>query len=244
MSDFRKYLNVYDFKTKLPGSKKVVNFKPITTGQLKKLLVYENVTNPIIIEEALDDLISSAVIDEEFDIGELTLQDRFFLLIEIRKKTNGENYKFNYTCGNCKRQSLQTINLDKLPFKKPKEDINCIIKLNDNISIKLDYIKRGNQKLAYSHIDIENLNDSQLITEMALVTNASGIEEIITPNETEANVSIVDKLYLLENISTEMYGLIRSWFDDNNYGIIFNTEVKCVCGHKEKIDVPLDNFFF
>ena len=241
---YKNYLNVYEFSTRIPGTNEKINFRPITTGQLKKLLVYENVTDPIIIEEALDDLISSAIIDEGFDIGNLNLQDRFFLLIEIRKKTNGESYKFQYNCGSCKRQSLQNINLDRLPFKKFKKDIVYDVKLNDNISVKLNHVKRGDQKLAYSHINTENMNDSQLQTEMALITHACGIETVTTPHGAESNLSVEDKMYLLENVSTEMYEKIRNWYDESNYGTSFNTEIKCVCGHKEKVDVPLDNFFF
>ena len=96
--DFRNYLNVYEFNTTLPGSGEEVTFRPITTGQLKKLLIYENETDPMVIEGALDDLISSCIVNEDFNINDLYLQDRFFLLVEIRKKSKGENYSFQYNC--------------------------------------------------------------------------------------------------------------------------------------------------
>jgi len=240
---FKDFVNCYEFEAELPGSHEIVKFKPITTGQLKKLLIYENVTDPSIIEDALDDLISSSVVSEGFDIGKLELQDRFFLLIEIRKKTNGETYKFSHTCGVCKNQSLQNIHLDRLPFKPKNDDVERTIKLNDDISVTLDYINRGDQKLAYSHIK-KDLNEPQFQAEMALVTHACGVKEITTPNGVENNLSIEDKLYILENVSTDMYEKIRNWYDINNYGTTFKVDIICTCGHKAEINVPLDNFFF
>ena len=53
MSDFKKYLNVYQFETTLPGTGELIQFKPITTGQIKKLLVYEGSENLNIIENIL-----------------------------------------------------------------------------------------------------------------------------------------------------------------------------------------------
>ena len=66
MSDFRKYLNVHEFEAILPGSGEKVKFKPLTTAQIKKLLVYGDDESPLILEQALDDIINSAVIDEDY----------------------------------------------------------------------------------------------------------------------------------------------------------------------------------
>ena len=102
MSNFKNYVNVYEFDCKLPGSGKVVNYKPITTGQMKKLLIYENETSPVVQEKALDSLISSSVIDKDFNINDLYLEDRFFLLVEMRKNTKGKTFTFPFECSKCK----------------------------------------------------------------------------------------------------------------------------------------------
>jgi hypothetical protein len=81
MSDFKKYLNVYEFETTLPGSGEVIKYKPITTGQLKKLLIYEDDDDPSIIEEALDDLITSSVISEGFDVTDLKVHIIILILL-------------------------------------------------------------------------------------------------------------------------------------------------------------------
>ena len=123
MSNFQKYLNVYSFESVLPGTGEHLTYKPITTGQMKSMLLYEDNEDLGKIEEALDSLISSCVLTEGFDIMKLFLQDRFFLLVEIRKATKGNMYTFNLNCVDCKGQSMQTVDLTKIKIIKPKFEI-------------------------------------------------------------------------------------------------------------------------
>lgn len=243
---FKEFLNIYEFETILPGSGETIRFKPVTTGELKKLLVYENEENESIIEEALDRLISSSVENEDFDIKNLYLQDRFFLLIEIRKKTKGESYNFTHNCKKCKSQTLQKINLNDLKVKKFEKEISKNVFVTENISVNLKHITRKDQIEAFLYIgDDKIMSKLQKSTEAALYTYASGIEAIITPNGKEENINIPDKKYLLENISTGSYDKIKEWYEENNFGIDFKYKIKCIhCGNEETIEIPLDNFFF
>lgn len=244
MSDFKQYLNVYEFKTILPGSGQKIQFKPITTGELKRLLVYENESDERVIEEALDQLISSSVQNEDFNIKDLYLQDRFFLLVEIRKKTKGAFYKFTYECGSCRAQTLHNLNLDELVINKFPDDVSNSILLTDNISVKVKHITRQEQIDAYKEFNGDGMSSLQISIEMALLTHAAGIYNVTTPNGIE-DIGIGDKKFLLENISTGSYELIKDWYVDNNFGMDFTFEINCNgCGKKEKHDIPLHNFFF
>jgi hypothetical protein len=243
--DFKNYLNAYEFETTLPGNDEVVKFRPITTGQLKKLLVYENENNPMVIERALDELISSSIISDGFNINNLYLQDRFFLLVELRRMSKGSKYQFEYKCPKCTTQSVQSIDLSELPVKKLDKDINNVIKISDNLSVKISHVTRGKQKEAYAQIKDTTLSDTQRITEMALYTHAAAIESIIVPDGEINDASLNDRKYLIENISSESYGEIRKWFDENDFGIEFSYTIRCKgCDKTEKIDIPVENFFF
>lgn len=243
---FKQYLNVYEFQTVLPGSGEIIKFKPITTGNLKKLLVYENEDNDIVIENALDELISSSVQNEDFDIKNLFLQDRFFLLLELRKKTKGNMYKFTYTCDKCRSQTVQNIDLDKLPTKGTYSESEDNIQLATDISVKLRHVTRKDQVEAFSHVkEDKKMSPLQRATEMALFTHAAGIKSITTPDGTEEDVSIVDRKYLLENISTGSYDGIKEWYDNNDFGVDFTFKIVCGnCDNDHKFDIPLHNFFF
>jgi hypothetical protein len=85
--NFQKHLDVYEKIVDLPSSGEKIKIKPITTNQMKKLLVYENESDPIFGEKILDEILNFSVVNK--DVKELVLQDRYFLFIEIRKLTKG-----------------------------------------------------------------------------------------------------------------------------------------------------------
>lgn len=121
-SNFRNYLNTYVFETDLPGNGMAVSFKPVTTGQIKRLLLYETTNDPLSMEAALDSVIEECVIrPENFKVSSLYIQDRFFLLVEIRKATRGATYMFQTECASCGSQTQQAINLSELPVTKLKK---------------------------------------------------------------------------------------------------------------------------
>jgi Zn finger protein HypA/HybF involved in hydrogenase expression len=151
--DFKQYLNVFEFETTLPGSNKIIKFKPMTTGQLKKLLSYEKTQNIEIIENIIDNLISECVVSKDFDINDLYIQDRFYLLIKLREKTKGGSYELTWTCPKCKSQSLNIIDISKLKINKKQNNSENIIKINDNLSIKVDIIIRGQEKDVIKYVE-------------------------------------------------------------------------------------------
>ena len=261
MSDFKKYLNVYEFDATTPGTGEVIRFKPLTTGQMKKVLVYENEEDPMVIEHALDELIGSSVLNEGFDIREMYLQDRFFLLVEIRKKTKGNLYQFEFSCPECGSQSLQSVDLSNLHCKSPPSDINNIVKLDENISLELDFVTRADQLVAYSYV-IDKFGDTlsplQLATETSLVANAIVVRKVITPEGADAEVSLEDKQFLLESIPRGQYDEVTGWFEKYDFGLNFTFKLSCrhmktpkfgtshgkLCGYSKEMDIPMNQFFF
>jgi len=244
VSNFRNYINVYEFECTLPGSKEVVKFKPITTGQLKKLLIYEKEVSPIIQEKALDELISSSVISDNFDIKNLYLEDRFFLLIEIRKNTKGEIFEFNYKCPKCNTVTIIKMDLNTLNVTPMPDKIDSIVKLNNDITLELVHIKRGSQINNEKHVNKRNATINQQIVDMQILTYASSITKITTPDG-EENPSIIDKKYLLENIPTPLFDKVKHWHESNTFGIDFTFKSQCInCKDNIDMDIPLENFFF
>jgi len=244
--DISKYVNSYEFDFTLPGNNEVIRFKPITTGQLKKLLPYENEKNPGVIELLLDDLISKCVVSEGFDIRNLYLEDRFALLIEIRKKSKGEEYAFIYSCPSCNTQTHVTINLNELKCKKRNPNTEPFI-LNDKISFKIDHLKRGEQIQAYEIINKRKIeNDNLRMAEIATVSYAMCMKTFTTP-EGDTEVPIEDKINILDGVMNgKQYDDFVKWFAVNEFGIDFTFKFECnneKCGNKETLSIPLSNFF-
>jgi len=240
--DLSKYLNVYRFSTVLPGNGQKVNFKPISTFQLKELVSFDG--DP---DEALDNLINSCVIDENFDVRDLSLQDRFFLLVELRKRSKGEDYNINYNCVACKGQVIDTLSLNKLKTKK-LENLNYVVKLDDNISVKLKLITRNinlesvrlsNQLVETGKHKQQDRNIDEIILGYLLC-----ITSIITPDGIIDNPEINQVLEIFEQGPASFYDDVVKWFNALDFGVNFNIEIKCPhCKNKDKIEVPLENFF-
>ena len=245
--NYEKYLSTYEAVTILPGSKQEIRFRPLTTNDMKKLLVYENQKDPVVGENILDQIINDVVLTEGFDVNKLYLQDRYFLFIELRKVTKGKVYNFPFTCKDkeCKSQSLQTINLDNLKIKNLNEDeIEKELKiLNGNLTLEMGFITRGEQKEAFSHID-KNLSVSQKQVEMVIADIASSIKSITTP-EGKEELPIQKRMDFIGKLPRNEYDKLSEWYQENDFGIDLNIEIKCPhCSvESEKIVMPLDNFF-
>jgi hypothetical protein len=242
---FRSILNVYSFTCELPGTGEEVEFKPLTTGQLKRLLTYENEKNPAIQENAIDEIINSAIITKGMSSQKMFLEDRFFFLIQVRKKSKGEVIEFTNDCEECKSQSLIRMSLDDLPIIKRKEEEVYDLDLNDGIKIKLKHITRGEQRQINPRA-FKGLSETQMHAEMQLYTNALGIESVTTPDfGEETELTIEDRKFLIENIPTNEYQKILDWYEQNFFGIKFETQFSCIhCRHTEKINIPMEQAFF
>lgn len=242
---FRDSLNVYNFTCELPGTGEKIDFKPLTTGQLKRLLTYENETNPVFQERAIDDLIGMSIVTEGYNPDTMFLEDRFYFLIQIRKKSKGEVLEFTNKCKECDSQSLIRLSLDELPVILRNTKENTEVELSNNIKIKLKHVTRSDQKQINSNV-FKGLNETQSSAEMQIQTTALGIDSVTTPEYgEETELDLEDKKYLVENIPTSEFEKLRNWYDVNFFGIEFKTELKCVhCSHRAKIEIPMDSAFF
>jgi hypothetical protein len=280
--NFKRYLNMYEWETTLPGSGKKIKYKPITTGQIKRLLLYNEVYDENVVENALDELISECVVTEGFNVKDLYLQDRFFLMVEIRCVTKGYKYMFPSKCSKCNSQTQQTIDLSKLPVKPLIKDENIVeqvvkpmtdkkgrlivvddkksenkvkqveekkpwnyIKINDNLAITMKILTRSMQEKIYELLKDKKLNEIETQIESGMYGYAIVIENIITPDGAESDLTFEDKLYFIENLTPNEKDKIDEWLEKNTFGLDFKFKVKCVhCGDEAEKVIPLNDFFY
>lgn len=243
--DLKKFLNVYKFSTVLPVSGKKVNFKPITTFQMKELISASGDDA----EDAVDKLINECVVDEGFDIKQLALQDRFFLLLELRKKSKGSKYEVTFTCGNCNSQVLTIIDLEKLKVTKlPKEFDNKVV-LDANLTVEVDFINRNIQKTANNVVkellSVNEIKEDDIYFNEIVFSYILSVKNIITPDGTIENPTLEEKLLLFKEGPQSFYDEIVKWFDKLDVGVDFTTTMKCIhCGKEIVENITLQNFFY
>lgn len=243
MGKYSRYLNIYEKDIPLPSSKEIVKIKPLTTNQIKKLLVHENETDLIGGERILDDVLSLSVISEDKEfLKNLFLQDRYYLFVEIRNLTKGSTHTYNFTCPSCNSQSIQTVDLKSLEIKDMKPIEGPIEIVNGSLKLHMRYVTRGMQEEAYSTIN-SKLSNSEKQIEMALANMAQAIEFIETSNGKD-EPSIKDKMDLLGDLPSHEYERLKEWFMDHDFGINLNVLTKCpYCNFEETHSLPLNNFF-
>lgn len=241
---FKNYLNRYEYECTLPGAGQTVKYKPLTTNQMKQLLEYEDENDLAKLSEAMDKLIESAVISEDFDINEIYLRDRFFLLIQIRKKTKGEIYEFQLTCQKCKSQDYGTVDLDKLEVKEMDVESGTV-QVADDVEVEIGHIKRKDEKEAVNNFsNTDTKSDRE--REMEYWTNllAASIRSITTPDGTDTDLSFDDKIFIINNTTQATLEKIGKWFTDNWFGLNFEIEKECSsCGNKYKESIPMNQLF-
>ena len=240
-----QYLNQYKNTFKIPSNNKSIDIRPITTGQMKNLLMYEDNNDPFIVDGILDDIINGCVITEGFNIDNLTIQDRFSLLIEIRKISKGEVYQFQWKCPECKTINNGSINLDELEIIPFKSDVETKIEILPGFSVFLDYVRRKYQKQALSIVNnIDNLSSKQKLIEIATYTYALAMKGFETPDGQNTEPTLDMKVELLNSLDNKLYSKIVKWYSDNNYGIVFKHNFSCInCKHKQLLDIPISSFF-
>lgn len=250
-----KELFSYEFDCEMPGSGERIKFKPISTGQLKKLLVYENETRKSIIDDVIDSLISDCVVSENFNINDLYLLDRFYLMLQIRMKSKGEEYEIVYKCPECGMEVYRTVDLtelDVVPYDK--NNTEHFIKCNDKVEIYVDFLTRGEEKelsqdlqkeLGEIKVDKDGEFDNRFLGSYALKYIEYSIKKIkINSTGDIVDLSKEEKEEVIDSLTEENIVAIRNWYDDNKFGVDFTINLECPHGHENKIELPTDRIFF
>lgn len=244
--DISKFQEIYEFDTKLPGCGLSVRFKPLKTGQIKKLLAFENEKDPMIISELLNRTLKDIIINnDKIDIHEIFLKDRAFLLWEMRNKTKGGRWETQYKCEKCGSQNLLVVNLEEFPVKElDLSNVDYIIEVLPGVKIEMRFLKVIDELESLHFID-EKMTDTQKQAELFIVLQSAGINKIIKDNEVFDNLNLVDKKYFVEEMPTVVYEKISKWYVDNDYGVDTKVKHKCMsCNNELEFEVTPDNFFF
>ena len=132
-------IDVPIFKVKLPITKKTLSCRPFLVREEKILLMAkESGDNSDDSVDAIRQVVTNCILDDDIDIDTLPLIDLEFVLLKIRARSMGEVVTSNYRHGDCKKPTEINIDLNTVEVLiNPKNKTK--IKINNTIGIIMKY---------------------------------------------------------------------------------------------------------
>jgi len=206
----------------LPISKEKLEIQPFVIKNEKSLLTSIDPEDKKGAVKLFKSLIDECVISEVFEVNTLNIVDFYYLILNIRMKSNGEMIDGQLQCEHCFKQTEFEINLENSILIKNPENLSCTIKMNDQLSLKL------------VPANIKSLFDEEEIVVQDLV--AGSVDTVVidgkiykdfTPDELIENIFCIFTKMDYEKISKEMESLARLYIsfdydcvncgENNNY---------------------------
>lgn len=183
-------------------SEGICHVRPMSANEEKLIGKINNINNYSI----LNTIITNCVKEKNWDVDELTLDDRFALLCFIRNITYGPKYNIITECPLCEAQELKIeINLDDFDItfleEEPKEPFDIILPTT-KIRLELDMIRSKHIKQtnfqSYSEQRKKGKTEDPRIYRKALCTAKMYLpndEQDILVRESEGDFPLILKVY-------------------------------------------------
>ena len=132
-------INTPTYELVLPSTGKKIKYRPFLVREEKILIIAMESEDMKQITTAIVEILNACILTRGVKVEKLATFDLEYLFLNIRGKSVGENVEVNITCPDDEKTTVQTlVEIDSIKIKKNKNHKE-IIKLDDNISIKLKY---------------------------------------------------------------------------------------------------------
>ena len=127
------------YELTLPSSGKKIKYRPFLVREEKVLIMALESEDTKQITNSVIDILNSCILSKGIKLETLATFDIEYLFLNIRSKSVGETIDVNIVCpDDNKTQVAVTVDVDSIKIKKDRKHKN-VIKLDDNISLKLKY---------------------------------------------------------------------------------------------------------
>jgi len=132
-------INTPTYELELPSTGKKIRYRPFLVREEKILIMALESENMKQITDAIVQILSDCILTKSVKVSDLSTFDIEYLFLNVRAKSVGETVEVNITCPDDGETTVQMeIDIDSIKVQKNKDHTN-IIKLDDNLSMKLKY---------------------------------------------------------------------------------------------------------
>lgn len=223
----------------IPSTKEEVKYRPFLVKEEKALLIAQQSEDETVMLNTLKAIIKDCV-KSQIDVDKLAIFDTEYIFAQIRAKSVGELVDLIFRCDTCTDEKAKikiTFDLTNLKVEFPENHTNQI-ELFDGVGIKMKYPDLNLlNKAKHTKSDDVNQVFDVVIDCIDFIYTA---EEVFHAKEQTRN----ELLQFIENLTTEQFGKIQSFFETMPK-LKQNVDYKCpVCGKEHHKHLEGINSFF
>ena len=202
-------INTPTYELVLPSSNRKVKYRPFLVREEKLLIIALESEDLKQITTAVIDVLNSCILTKGTKVEKMATFDIEYLFLNVRAKSVGEQVEVNVICPDDGETTVQMpIDIDAIKVQKNKEHTD-IVKLDDDISLKLKYPSLT--EFISSNFDADATNDVD--TTMHMITSC--IDIIYNAEESwKASESTPKELQdFVEQLNTKQFKDIENFFN-------------------------------
>ena len=202
-------VNTPTYELVLPSTGKKVKYRPFLVREEKILIMALETEDIKQITQAVVDILTECILTKGIKFENLSTFDIEYLFLNIRAKSVGETVEVNIICPDDNKTSVTvSIDIDSIKVKKNRKHKN-IIKLDDNLSLKLKYPSLDQ----FIGSNFESKDDQSISSTLKVITSC--IDVIFTEEESwVGSDSTRNELEeFIDQLNTKRFQLIEEFFN-------------------------------
>jgi len=197
------------YELELPSTGKKIKYRPFLVKEEKILIIALETEDTKQISNAIVQILSECILTRGVKVKDLSTFDIEYLFLNVRAKSVGETVEVNVTCPDEGETTVQMeIELDSIKVKKDPSHSN-IIKLDDNLSMKLKYPSLD--QFVENNFEVAD-GDNDVDKSLTMITSCI---DIVYDSEESWNASDCSKKELkdfVEQMNTKQFKEIENFF--------------------------------
>ena len=202
-------VNTPTYELVLPSTGKKVKYRPFLVREEKILIMALETEDIKQITQAVVDILTECILTKGIKFENLSTFDIEYLFLNIRAKSVGETVEVNIICPDDNKTSVTvSIDIDSIKVKKNRKHKN-IIKLDDNLSLKLKYPSLDQ----FIGSNFESKDDQSIKSTLKVITSC--IDVIYTEEESWVGSDSTQKELeeFIDQLNTKQFQLIEEFFN-------------------------------
>ncbi|MCS7316906.1 MAG: hypothetical protein NZZ41_01100 [Candidatus Dojkabacteria bacterium] len=220
----------FEFSVDLCYSGRKAFVRPLKIKDKKELLKAIESKDEKLVQKVLDEIILKYVeLEDNRPLDDLTVQERYQILAEIRRAASGDTIKIVHQCPNCEHLNKDLIfDLKNIIIKPYDFNIeNKISLFNGNVEIVLGPLRREEEKKIEKIIfdkKIQSTSERQFLLMAGFIQNVFIKKDDIYG---EVKLKTEEKIEFFENLSSSELDKIIDYIKKSDYGVKLPFHFKC-----------------